>query len=165
MICEVVHESQVREDLSSWKRKREGNRLPWGISTETNMNNFSGCFALPVSKLRIMSQNYWVSGLCPSSGILNTRKHDVSETGSFSVLRQRERHLLSWVPQKELTLITKKKTPWSESASQLYRPGDRRFSAKWLPTFADRGCHVVSVTDPYSRILGFLDRSRYFSIK
>jgi hypothetical protein len=28
-----------------------------------------------------------------------------------------------------------------------------------------RGCHVVSVTDPYSRILGFLDRSRYLSIK
>jgi hypothetical protein len=24
------------------------------------------------------------------------------------------------------------------------------------------GCHVVSVTDPYGRILGFLDRSRYF---
>jgi hypothetical protein len=38
-------------------------------------------------------------------------------------------------------------------------------SAKWLPTFADRGCHVVSVTDPYGRILGFIDRSRYFSIK
>jgi hypothetical protein len=31
--------------------------------------------------------------------------------------------------------------------------------------FADRGCHVVSVTDPYGRILDFLDRSRYFSIK
>jgi hypothetical protein len=31
--------------------------------------------------------------------------------------------------------------------------------------FADRRCHVVSVTDPYGRILGFLDRSRYFSIK
>jgi hypothetical protein len=31
--------------------------------------------------------------------------------------------------------------------------------------FADRGCHVVSVTDPYGRILPFLDRSRYFSIK
>jgi hypothetical protein len=26
-------------------------------------------------------------------------------------------------------------------------------------------CHVVTVTDPYGRILGFLDRSRYFSIK
>jgi hypothetical protein len=31
--------------------------------------------------------------------------------------------------------------------------------------FGDKGCHVVSVTDPYGRILGFLDRSRYFSIK
>jgi hypothetical protein len=31
--------------------------------------------------------------------------------------------------------------------------------------FADRGCHVVSVTDHYGRILDFLDRSRYFSIK
>jgi hypothetical protein len=29
-------------------------------------------------------------------------------------------------------------------------------------TFADRGCHVVRVTDPYDRILGFLDRKRYF---
>jgi hypothetical protein len=27
------------------------------------------------------------------------------------------------------------------------------------------GCYVVSVTDPYGRILGFLDRSRYFSNK
>jgi hypothetical protein len=58
-----------------------------------------------------------------------------------------------------------KLTPWSESASKLYRPSDRRLSAKWLSTFADRGCHVVSVTDPYGHILGFLDRSRYFSIK
>jgi hypothetical protein len=31
--------------------------------------------------------------------------------------------------------------------------------------FADRGCHVVSMMDPYSHILVFLDRSRYFSIK
>jgi hypothetical protein len=33
------------------------------------------------------TQNYWVSGLCQSSGILNTRKHNVPETGSVSVLR------------------------------------------------------------------------------
>jgi hypothetical protein len=26
------------------------------------------------------------------------------------------------------------------------------------------GCHVVSVTDPYDRILGFLDRSRYYQV-
>jgi CBS-domain-containing membrane protein len=34
---------------------------------------------------------------------------------------------------------------------------------KLVQNFADRGCHVVSVTDPQGRILGFLDRSRYFS--
>jgi hypothetical protein len=34
--------------------------------------------------------------------------------------------------------------------------------AKLVPAFPDRGCHVVSVMDPYSHILGFLDRSRYF---
>jgi hypothetical protein len=34
-------------------------------------------------------QNYWNFGLFPSSGIIGTRKHDVSETGSVSVLRCR----------------------------------------------------------------------------
>jgi hypothetical protein len=34
-----------------------------------------------------------------------------------------------------------------------------------IANFWDRGCHVVSVTDPSGRILGFLDRSRYFSVK
>jgi hypothetical protein len=51
---------------------------------------------------------------------------------------------------------------WPESASELYRPSDRRLLAKLVLTFADRGCHVVSVMDPYDRILGFLDRSNYF---
>jgi hypothetical protein len=60
---------------------------------------------------------------------------------------------------------TNKQTPWSESESELYRPSDCRLLAKWLPTFADKGCHVVSVTGPYGRIIDFLDRSRYFPIK
>jgi hypothetical protein len=34
-----------------------------------------------------------------------------------------------------------------------------------IANFCGRECHVVSVTDPYGRIIGFLDRSRYFSIK
>jgi CBS-domain-containing membrane protein len=55
-----------------------------------------------------------------------------------------------------------KQIPWSESASKLYRPSDRPLSAKLVPTFADRGCHVVSVTDPYGRILDFLNQTRYF---
>jgi hypothetical protein len=73
-----------------------------------------------------------------------------------------------WIDNRTYWTLNKtnnKQTPWPESASELYRPSDRRFSAKWLPTFADKGCQVVSVTDPYGSILGFLDRSRYFSIK
>jgi hypothetical protein len=58
-----------------------------------------------------------------------------------------------------------KKAPWPESSNELYWPSDRRLSAKLVPTFADRGCRVVSMTDPYGRILRFLDRYRYFSSK
>jgi hypothetical protein len=50
-------------------------------------------------------------------------------------------------------------TPWPESVSELYRPSDRRLSATLVPTFSDRGFHLVSVTDPYGLNLGFLDRS------
>jgi hypothetical protein len=39
------------------------------------------------------------------------------------------------------------------------RPSDRRLSAKLVPTFMDKGCHVVSVTDPYDRTLDFLNRN------
>jgi hypothetical protein len=34
-------------------------------------------------------------------------------------------------------------------ASELYRPSDRRLSHKLVPALADRGCHVVSATDPH----------------
>jgi hypothetical protein len=33
------------------------------------------------------TQNYYVSGLCPMSGILNTIKHNVSECESVSILK------------------------------------------------------------------------------
>jgi hypothetical protein len=36
-------------------------------------------------------QNYWISGLCPLSGILKSRKHNILETGSPFILgEQRE---------------------------------------------------------------------------
>jgi hypothetical protein len=57
---------------------------------------------------------------------------------------------------------TKWMNSWPESGSELYCSSDRRLSVKLVATFADRGCHVVSVTDLCGRILGFLDRSRYF---
>jgi hypothetical protein len=32
-----------------------------------------------------------------------------------------------------------------------------------MPIFADRECHVVSVKDPYGRLLGFLDRNSWLT--
>jgi hypothetical protein len=58
-----------------------------------------------------------------------------------------------------------KHTPWAESASELYRPSDRRLSTKLVPTFADTGCYVVSVMVPYCRMLVLLDRSSYISFQ
>jgi hypothetical protein len=48
-------------------------------------------------------------------------------------------------------------SPWANCTD------DRRLSLKLVPTFADRECHMVSVTDPYGRILGFLDRHFTFN--
>jgi hypothetical protein len=31
--------------------------------------------------------------------------------------------------------------------------------------FTDRGCHVVIVTNPYVRILGFLDQNHYYFLQ
>jgi hypothetical protein len=53
----------------------------------------------------------------------------------------------------------------SAPKKEFYRPSDRRLSAKLVPPLVDRRCHVVSVTDPSGRILGFLDRRSYFSFK
>jgi hypothetical protein len=58
---------------------------------------------------------------------------------------------------------TKKTKPRDMSPRANYTDrATHRLPAKLVPTFDDRGCHVVSVTDPYCHILGFLDRSRYF---
>jgi hypothetical protein len=97
-----------------------------------------------------------------------------SQGGPWGNRASHEYYCGSWTEQRGLSVAKgtldnnkqrNKQTPWSESASELHRPSERRLSAEWLPTFEDRGCHMVSVTDPYGRILGFLDRSRYFSIK
>jgi hypothetical protein len=52
-------------------------------------------------------------------------------------------------------LKTKTKLRGLYSASELYRPRDRRMSANLVPTFANRGCHVVRATDPYGRSFRF----------
>jgi hypothetical protein len=50
---------------------------------------------------------------------------------------------------------------WIQFCISLYILFSATCFAKLVPTFADKGPHVVRVEDPYGRILGFLDRSRY----
>jgi hypothetical protein len=49
-----------------------------------------------------------------------------------------------------------------KSPSELYRPSDSSVLEKLAPTFVNKECRVVGATDPYGRILDFLDQSRYF---
>jgi hypothetical protein len=49
-----------------------------------------------------------------------------------------------------------------QSTSGPYISSDRRLSAKLVPTFADRGCHMVSAANPPRHNFDFLDRSRYY---
>jgi hypothetical protein len=71
-------------------------------------------------------------------------------------------HLKSFLFLCVKKTANRKQTPWLDSASELYRLSDRRLLAKLVSTFADRWCHVVSVTDSYSRILGCLNQGCYF---
>jgi hypothetical protein len=67
---------------------------------------------------------------------------------SLPMQRYCAQHLL-----RNIAIVEDKKTKLHglQSASELYLPSDRRLSAKLVPTFADRGCRVVSATDPPGR--------------
>jgi hypothetical protein len=93
--------------------------------------------------------------------------HPISTSLDFKVITFGEQNSETYTNPEPRTLrafrtLGKKKIPWSDFASELYRPIDRRLSANLVPTSADIECDIVSVTDPYGSILGFLDRSRYF---
>jgi hypothetical protein len=61
------------------------------------------------------------------------------------------------------SVITKlKQTPWPLVRVRTIPTERPPLVGEVSANFAAIGCHVVGVTDPYGRILGFLDRSRYF---
>jgi hypothetical protein len=76
----------------------------------------------------------------------------------------REFQIINTVPFLDHN-VASQLTPWPDSAIELYRPSDRRLSAKLVPTFMDIGCYVVSMTESYGHILGFLVRNRYFFLQ
>jgi hypothetical protein len=59
-----------------------------------------------------------------------------------------------------------KRTPWPESARELYQPSDHRLSAKSVPTFADRGVsRSQRGGSPYARNLVFYTEPATFSFE
>jgi hypothetical protein len=84
------------------------------------------------------------------------KKKSISGPYTFSSLTLLQSALLTATHASSfLTQKKKKKTNSMVWVREWIIPTERRLSVKWLPTFADRGCHMVSVTDPYDRILGF----------
>jgi hypothetical protein len=73
-------------------------------------------------------------------------------TALSNLVCKKQLFVLFWKSAIAKGLKAHLKKLWSEYANKLYRLSDRRLLAKWLPTFADKGCHVVSVTSlwPYS---------------
>jgi hypothetical protein len=70
------------------------------------------------------TQNYWGVGLFPSSNMVENRKHDVSETGSVSVLKCL--HLLfSRIPDKG-------NVQKPSNSAHLFRSNKMRIVLKWV---------------------------------
>jgi hypothetical protein len=61
-----------------------------------------------------------------------------------------------------MSISSKTKLNPVASVSELTTPTEPLVGEDSVNFCGYRGCHVVSVTDPYGRILDFLDRSRYF---
>nr|CAD7571127.1 unnamed protein product [Timema californicum] len=63
------------------------------------------------------------------------------------------------------TMATSRKKSWREPARELYRLSGSLILMKIVPTFLDKGCHVVGTLNPTAINLSFLDLSRYFFIQ
>jgi hypothetical protein len=70
--------------MTKLTQRMNGNGVPTQSQPQAASLTLSACNVA----IRLKDpQNYWVFGLFPSSGILETRKYYVSETGSISVRR------------------------------------------------------------------------------
>jgi hypothetical protein len=86
---------------------------------------------------------------------MNSRKGLSSSLGDFRIecrMNEKRENILYVVIITKMAVVRER---------TIFRPSDRRFSAKLVLTLADGGCRLIGATDPYGRILGFLDRSRY----
>jgi hypothetical protein len=124
---------------------------------------------------KLISQNKWASGLCQSSEILNTRKHNVSELDlSLSVLGwgRKTSTLLGWVelmwPTVTLPIRLGVKHPFGAHNQILLLPffvGKLLCSSSWGALSDDRMGLYFPLISPISsqNILYFIRKLRLFS--
>jgi hypothetical protein len=110
----------------------------WNLCIARNSKTSRHCICLQLQLTGAKHRLCWVRHLQQVTSRLSVG----NQTQVFSSTAVRVEVDTTWFPKR------KNWTPWPESASELYRPSDRRLSAKSVSTFMDRGCHVVSVTDP-----------------
>jgi hypothetical protein len=112
----------------------------------------------------IITINRTCPGICVSNYVkISEKVRDIAPNlfvGSFTVSSiKQNRQFTMCVSLEGHRLSNNILRGLSPKANYTYR---RRLTAKLMPTFVDKGCCVVSIKDPYGRILGFIDRSRYF---
>jgi hypothetical protein len=95
-----------------------------------------------------------VNGVAPHYGAKTLTQASSYDNGHWHYVPL---HVLLWTKKLNSVAWVRERTVPTKN--------DRRLTAKLMPTFANRKCYVVSLTDPYGHILGFLDRSRYFSFQ
>jgi hypothetical protein len=106
---------------------------------------------LCLRKVRRPSASSWIELLTCSVIRINTVPSVcMSSCRVYLVLRFTFRVKL-WNSGFRHSIQNFKLTPWFQSASELYRPSDRRLSAKLVPTLVERWCRMVSATNPHGR--------------
>jgi hypothetical protein len=107
------------------------------------------------SKYNFVNSNMYIEPWAPAVLSWNFASHNVTSRTFGTVAANSSYKLITKVVIYIYIYIYIKQTPWLESASKLYWPSDNRLSATLVPTFADIGYHMVSVTDPCGRNLDF----------
>jgi hypothetical protein len=114
----------------------------WRIAASCILN------ALQIQNCLLPARNIWLC-LCP------TQLFESWAWYAYSVVQNIRYAMNTYVKKLNSVALVSKRTI----------PTERPPLVREVENFVVNGCHVVSVTDLYGRILGFLDRTRYFFFK
>jgi hypothetical protein len=118
----------------------------WRGGTSSHVSSEDACAAF-YSDTNARARVVWIimSTALPMKGSVESVFTAYKQHWMYSTRPVQRFRVPSWSKTK------KKKLRDLLSASELYRSSDCRLSAKLVPTLADRGCQVVSATNPHGR--------------